>query len=101
VTRKIPLLLLLVTIGACESLPADDPPAQPPPAMWQPPAPLANAALPDSIWVCDQNDRRAVTLDALLDAAARKEVVFLGETHLDETTHELELALYEGLIERT
>ncbi|MHC4974561.1 MAG: ChaN family lipoprotein [Planctomycetota bacterium] len=100
----VPPLLLLATIAACESLPAGDPPpepAEPPAKKWQPPGPLANAALTDSVWVCDQNGRQAVTLEAMLDAAAKKEVVFLGETHLDETTHELELAVYEGLIERT
>jgi uncharacterized iron-regulated protein len=97
----IPLLLLLATIAACEALPANDPPPEPPERKWQPPEALANAALTDSVWVCDQNSRQAVTLDAMLDAAAQKEVVFFGETHLDETTHELELAVYEGLIERT
>jgi uncharacterized iron-regulated protein len=105
----IPLLLLLATMAACESPPANDPAPAPSPAPspeppkepWQPPESLANAALEDSIWVCDQHERQAVPLDALLDAAAKKEVVFLGETHLDETTHELELAIYLGLIERT
>lgn len=103
VTRPTPLLLLLLllaTIAACESVPATDAP-QAPARKWQPPGPLDNPALDDSVWVCDQSAREAVTLDAMLDAAARKEVVFLGETHLDETTHELELAVYEGLIERT
>ncbi|MHC4819409.1 MAG: hypothetical protein ACYTF8_15300, partial [Planctomycetota bacterium] len=92
-TRMIPLLLLLATMAACESPPANDPAPAPSPAPspeppkepWQPPESLANAALEDSIWVCDQHERQAVPLDALLDAAAKKEVVFLGETHLDET----------------
>jgi uncharacterized iron-regulated protein len=101
VTRTIPLLLLLATIAACESLPANDPPPEPPEEKWQPPEPLAHAALTDSVWVCDQHERQAVPLDTMLDAAAEKEVVFLGETHLDETTHELELAVYLGLIVRT
>jgi len=104
VTRWLPLLLL-AAIVACESVPANDPPPapapEPPKETWQPPESLANAALEDSLWVCDQHERQAVPLGTLLDAAATKEVVFLGETHLDETTHELELAIYEGLIERT
>ena len=36
----------------------------------------------------------------LLDELARAEAVFLGEQHTDETTHRVELAVYEGLLER-
>jgi len=36
----------------------------------------------------------------MLDALAKEEVVFLGETHLDDNTHRLELAVYEGLVAR-
>lgn len=37
------------------------------------------------------------TLEGLLDELARAEVVFVGETHLDDTTHRVELAILEGL----
>lgn len=73
----------------------------PPGAGWRPPEPLSPPALADSVWVCDQHAGRATTIDAMLDGLARHEVVFFGETHLDETTHRLELAVYEGLIEKT
>lgn len=41
-----------------------------------------------------------LALDELLDRLAEAEVVFLGETHLDEATHRLELAVLEGLLAR-
>ena len=41
-----------------------------------------------------------LSFDAFLDALARADVVFLGETHIDETTHRVELAVYEGLLVR-
>jgi len=40
-------------------------------------------------------------LDEMLDRAVQSDVVFFGETHIDETTHTLELAVYKGLIRRT
>ena len=42
----------------------------------------------------------AVSFDALVDALARADVVFLGETHTDEATHQVELALYDALLAR-
>ncbi len=42
----------------------------------------------------------STTLDAMLDAVADADVVFLGETHLDEVTHRVELAVLEGLAAR-
>ncbi len=39
-------------------------------------------------------------LDALLDRLAAADVVFLGETHLDDTTHRVEAAVLQGLLER-
>ncbi|MCZ6654444.1 MAG: ChaN family lipoprotein [Planctomycetota bacterium] len=42
----------------------------------------------------------ALSFGAFLDALARADVVFLGEMHTDETTHRVELAVYEGLLAR-
>lgn len=50
--------------------------------------------------VRDGRSGRNVSFDALLDTLAKADVVFLGETHTDETTHRVELAVYEGLLER-
>src|SRR5690606_5841722 len=45
-------------------------------------------------------DGAELDLDRLLDALAAADVVFCGETHLDEVTHRVELFLYEGLLQR-
>ncbi|HEX8299180.1 MAG TPA: ChaN family lipoprotein, partial [Rubricoccaceae bacterium] len=42
----------------------------------------------------------ALPLDALLDAAAQADVVFVGEIHDDPTGHAVELAVLAGLHER-
>jgi uncharacterized iron-regulated protein len=57
-------------------------------------------ALKDALWIADQPSARIVTLAEMLDSLAKEEVVFLGETHLDDNTHRLELAVYEGLAAR-
>lgn len=44
---------------------------------------------------------REMSLIELIDALAEHEAIFLGETHLDEVTHQLQLRIYEGLLERT
>jgi len=61
---------------------------------WAAP-PLENA-----VSVRDTRSGELVALDAMLDRLATADVVFFGETHTDETTHRLELAVYEGLLQR-
>ncbi len=63
-------------------------------AAWSAP-PLDRA-----VSVRDGRTGEVVSFDAFLDALADADVVFLGETHIDETTHRVELAVYEGLLER-
>jgi uncharacterized iron-regulated protein len=43
---------------------------------------------------------QAIHLEQMLDDLAAADVVFLGETHNDDTTHRVELAVYEGLMAR-
>lgn len=43
---------------------------------------------------------REHTLGSMLDQLAQREVVLLGETHLDDVTHRLEHAVLEGLAQR-
>ncbi len=57
-------------------------------------------ALEDAIWVWDSRARRPLELGALLDRLAAVDVVLVGETHLDDTTHRVEAAVLEGLLER-
>ena len=53
-----------------------------------------------AISIRDGRTDELLTLDALLDALAQADVVFVGESHTDETTHRVELAIYEGLLAR-
>ena len=63
-------------------------------------APWSAPPLNQAVSVRDGRTGEAVSFDAFLDALADADVVFLGETHLDETTHRVELAVYEGLLSR-
>lgn len=56
--------------------------------------------LDEAVSVRDGRTGVRMTFDTFLDAVASADVVFLGETHNDETTHRVELAVYEGLLAR-
>ncbi|MBM4000892.1 MAG: M20/M25/M40 family metallo-hydrolase [Planctomycetes bacterium] len=56
--------------------------------------------LDQAIVVRDGKTGRTLSLDAMFDELAAADVVFLGESHTDETTHRVELAAYEGLLKR-
>ncbi len=56
--------------------------------------------LPRAVSVRDGHTGEVVSFDAFLDALAKADAVFLGELHTDETTHRVELAVYEGLLAR-
>jgi len=64
------------------------------------PRPWDAPDLARAISVLDGRTGEALTFAALLDALATADVVFLGETHIDETTHRVELAVAEGLAVR-
>lgn len=57
--------------------------------------------LEEAVLVYDTAASRPEDFGSMLDALATHDVVFVGETHLDDTTHRVELAVYEGLLERT
>ena len=76
-------LLLLATI-TCSSLCAEE--------VWQPP-PLA-----DCISVRDGRSGERVPVDQMLADLAKADVVFLGETHNDDTTHRFERFVYDSLL---
>jgi len=61
---------------------------------WAAP-PLARA-----VSIADGRTGQRVEWASMLDELAKRDVVFLGETHIDETTHRVELAVYEGLLAR-
>lgn len=65
-------------------------------------APPAWAAPPidRAVTVLDGRTGAVVSFGDMLDALAGADAVFLGETHLDETTHRFEYAVYDALLER-
>jgi len=62
--------------------------------------PWAAPALERAVGVRDGRTGEALTFAALLDVLATADAVFLGESHTDETTHRVELGVYEGLVSR-
>lgn len=63
-------------------------------ARWAAP-PLDNA-----ISIRDGRADERLSLGELVGYLAEADAVFLGESHADETTHRVELAVYEGLLAR-
>ena len=63
-------------------------------------APWAAPELTRVVSVRDGRTDETHDWEAFLDELAEADVVFLGETHNDETTHRVELAVYEGLLAR-
>ncbi len=62
--------------------------------------PWAAPTIDQAVKVLDGRTGEVVSFDDMLDRLAGADAVFLGETHIDETTHRVELAVYEGLLER-
>ncbi len=88
------LSLTVFLSGACASSvvsPGAIAPAVPP---WSAPA------LERAVAVRGGRTNAPLSFDRLLDALAEADAVFLGELHTDETTHRVELAVYEGLLAR-
>lgn len=84
-------LLCLLTLGCVGGQAAH---ADEPRPAWQTP-PLVRL-----IDARDGQTRTPLCWSAALDALAESEFVFLGETHNDETTHRVELAVYRELVKR-
>ena len=62
--------------------------------------PWAAPPIRDAVSVRDGQTGEVVAFDSMLDTLAGADVVFLGETHDDETTHRLQLAIYDELLRR-
>ena len=85
------LAMLVLPLGCVRSRTA---PFEADDALWSAP-PLSRA-----VAVQDGRTGEAMSFDELLDELEDADVVFLGETHIDETTHRVELAVYDGLLQR-
>ena len=57
-------------------------------------------ALESAIAIREGRTNAVLPFDELLERLATADAVFLGESHTDEATHRVELAVYEGLLER-
>ncbi len=78
-----------VVLSVCGTLWAERPEPR-----WQAPP------LQRSISIRDGQTDQPVAWESLLDALAAADVVFLGEQHTDETSHRVQLAVYEELLAR-
>ena len=86
VARVIPVSLFLMAIAFSFQAEGDDPP-------WAAPA------IERSVSIRNGKTGDVVTWQQMAAELATADVVFLGETHLDETTHRFELAVLKSLIE--
>ncbi|HEX6882657.1 MAG TPA: ChaN family lipoprotein, partial [Planctomycetota bacterium] len=89
------VLFALLLPAACASPGAHGPDAPSSAELARPLPPLEQAV---TVW--DAQAGRALAFDELLARLGALDAVFLGETHLDDVTHRVELAVLEGLIER-
>ncbi len=101
-TRLLLAAAILAAPPGCRSTPSTSPTTTPEPAARcpDPPGPAPAAGVLEHelrIFDADGHER---SLASMLDALAERDVVLLGETHLDDTTHRLEHAVLEGLAER-
>jgi uncharacterized iron-regulated protein len=64
------------------------------------PSTTANALLRRASRLFDGRTYEEVAWEASLDRLAQADVVFLGETHLDQLTHDAELEILRGLVAR-
>jgi uncharacterized iron-regulated protein len=62
--------------------------------------PWSTPELARCVSVRDGKTGARLSFEEFLDALAKQDAVFLGETHIDETTHRVELGVYEGLLAR-
>ena len=62
--------------------------------------PWAAPPLERAVSVVDGRSGESVAFSTMLDALAEADAVFVGETHTDETTHRVELGVFEGIAER-
>ncbi|NOT31100.1 MAG: ChaN family lipoprotein, partial [Planctomycetes bacterium] len=94
--RRLRSLLVALLVSACSA----SRPTEADLGMQQRAEARPLPVLEDAIRVWDSRVGRELELAALLDRLAEAEVVFVGETHLDDTTHRVEAALLEGLLAR-
>jgi uncharacterized iron-regulated protein/poly(3-hydroxybutyrate) depolymerase len=81
------LFILMLFMGT-----ADDCFAQTDPPLWAAPS------LDQAIVIRDGKTKQTIAWDDFIAELTDSDVVFLGETHTDETTHRFQLAVYDALL---
>jgi uncharacterized iron-regulated protein len=89
---SIGLLVTALSLSACASR------SKPPPQAA--PAQQTRHEWSGDARVFDTRLGQEVSSSALLEALAEYEFVLVGETHLDDVTHRIELAIFDGLADR-
>ncbi len=90
-TLVLPLVLTIL-LGSCTSSPGADAVES---GESQSTPPLAHV-----VSVRDGRTGERVEFDAMLDSLSAADAVFLGESHIDGTTHRVQLETYAGLLDR-
>ena len=96
----LPAAFLCLSLAACSSsgehsaAKAKSAPASSAEHAWSAPE------LARCVSVRDGKTGARLSFEEFLDRLAKQDAVFLGETHIDETTHRVELGVYEGLLAR-
>ncbi len=101
--RLLSILCGLALLGACASAPessADRSPLRVGASFEESTTPWEAPPLERAARVYDGKTGALIPFEEMLDRLADSDAVFLGEMHIDETTHRVELAIYEGLLER-
>jgi uncharacterized iron-regulated protein len=86
------VLFAALTTWSSPTTSIGQPPQENEPGRW------AYPAIAESISIRDGRTHEVVTWQAMIGELTKADVVFLGETHNDDTTHRLEHAVYEGVL---
>lgn len=86
------LISLTCLVSACASLYSNIAIAQENAPAWEAPK------LERSTVILDGRTGESLTLDQLIAQLAESDAIFVGEQHTDETTHQLQLAIYQRLL---
>lgn len=94
------LLILALTVLSCQAPTETNGDTARPAHAREGSAPgWAAPPLQRAVSVRDGHDGKELSWSQLMRELATAEAVFLGETHIDETTHRVELAVYEAMLE--
>lgn len=97
--RLLPGIIVLLTALGCRPEPLTTAPTTPAACRDVAVDEAKASVLEHEIRIFDREGHER-TLASMIDELAERDVVLLGETHLDDVTHRVELAVLEGLAQR-